>query len=118
MTGATWACIITIMEDDMGKFVFAYRGGSTPTSEAEGAKVMEAWMSWFGTLGAAVIDGGNPFGASTAIASDGSTTTPTAGLGGYSIISADDLAAAAELAKGSPVLAAGGTVEVYEAMDM
>jgi hypothetical protein len=41
-----------------------------------------------------------------------------AGLGGYSIVTADDLAAAAEPAKGCPVLAAGGTVEVYEALDM
>ena len=41
----------------MGKFVFVYRGGARPTSEDEGAKVMEAWMGWFGTLGAAVVDG-------------------------------------------------------------
>ena len=106
------------MEDDLGKFVFAYRGGTAPTSEEEGRQVMEAWMGWFGTLGAAVLDGGNPFGASTAIAADGSTTTAAAGLGGYSIVTAGDLAAAAELAKGCPVLAAGGTVEVYEALDM
>ncbi len=102
----------------MGKFVFAYKGGSTPTSEAEGAKVMEAWMGWFGTLGAAIVDGGNPFGASTAVRSDGSTAASAAGLTGYSIVTAGDLAAAAVLAKGCPVLAAGGTVEVYEAHDM
>ena len=102
----------------MGKFVFAYRGGTAPTTAEEGAQVMQAWMGWFGTLGAAVLDGGNPFGASTAIAADGSTVAAAAGLGGYSIVSADDLSAAAELAKGCPVLAAGGTVEVYEARDM
>lgn len=102
----------------MGKFVFAYRGGSAPTSEAEGAKVMEAWIAWFGTLGAAVIDGGNPFGASMAIAADGSTKAATSGLSGYSVISADDLSAASTLAKGCPILAAGGSVEVFEAMDM
>jgi hypothetical protein len=107
-----------ILEDDMGKFVFAYRGGTAPTTEAEGAQVMTAWINWFGTLGAAVIDGGNPFGASTAIAPDGTTTTASAGLGGYSIVSAEDLTSAAELAKGCPVLQAGGTVEVYEAQDM
>ena len=102
----------------MGKFVFVYRGGAAPTSEAEGAKVMEAWMGWFGALGAAVLDGGNPFGASTAVASDGSITAATAGLGGYSIVSADNLSTAATLAKGCPVLVAGGSVEVYEAHDM
>ena len=102
----------------MGKFVLVYKGGATPTSEAEGAKVMEAWMAWFGTLGAAVVDGGNPFGASTAVASNGSTTAASAGLSGYSILSADDLTAAAALAKGCPILGAGGSVEVYEAHDM
>lgn len=102
----------------MSKFLLAYKGGSTPTSEAEGAKVMEAWMGWFGQLGAAVIDGGNPFGASTAVAADGSTTSSSAGLTGYSLVSADSLAAAADLAKGCPVLAVGGSVEVYEALDM
>jgi len=102
----------------MGKFVLVYKGGAAPTSEAEGAKVMEAWMGWFGTLGAAVLDGGNPFGASTAVASNGSTTAASAGLSGYSILSADDLAAAATLAKGCPILGAGGSVEVYEAHDM
>ena len=102
----------------MGKFVLVYKGGAAPTSEADGAKVMEAWMGWFGTLGAAVLDGGNPFGASTAVASNGSITAASAGLSGYSILSADDLAAAAALAKGCPILGAGGSVEVYEAHDM
>ena len=102
----------------MSKFLLAYKGGSTPTSEAEGAKVMEVWMSWFGQLGAAVVDGGNPFGASTAVAADGSSTAATSGLTGYSVLSADSLAAAADLAKGCPILAAGGSVEVFEALDM
>ena len=102
----------------MGKYVFVYKDGATPTSEAEGAKVMEAWMGWFGTLGAAIVDGGNPFGASTAVASDGSIGAASAGLSGYSIVSADDLSGAATLAKGCPILAAGGSVEVYEAMPM
>lgn len=102
----------------MGKYVFVYKGGTQPATEAEGAKVMEAWVGWFGTLGTAVVDGGNPFGASTAVASDGSTTAASTGLGGYSIVSADSLSAAATLAKGCPILAAGGSVEVYETHDM
>jgi hypothetical protein len=32
------------------------------------------------------------------------------------VVSADSLAAAGELAKGCPVLASGGSVEVYEAI--
>ena len=37
---------------------------------------------------------------------------------GYSILRADDLAAALELARGCPQLAAGGTVEVYETFEV
>ncbi len=102
----------------MGKYVLAYRGGGMAATEAEQAAAMEKWMGWFGQLGAAVADGGNPFGPSTAVAADGSTTAAGAGLTGYSILTADSLSAAADLAKGCPVLESGGSVEVYEAIDV
>jgi hypothetical protein len=38
----------------------------------------------------------------------------SAGVTGYSIVRADDLASAATLAKSSPVLGLGGTVDVCE----
>ena len=102
----------------MGKYVLAYKGGSmAETTEAQEA-AMQAWMGWFGELGSAVIDGGNPFGPSTAVKSDGSATAATAGLTGYSVLEADSLELAAKLAKGCPVLAAGGSVEVYETIAM
>ena len=103
----------------MTKFVFAYRGGSAPESEAEGEAVMAAWMGWFGNLGAAVVDGGAPFGPSATVGSDGGLSDGGASsLTGYSILEAADLAAATEMGKGCPVLASGGTVEVYETMPM
>jgi hypothetical protein len=103
----------------MAKFVLAYRGGSVPESEADQQATMEAWMGWFGSLGDAVVDGGNPFGASTSRTADGpgGNGAPSA-LTGYSIVNADSLAAASELAAGCPVLSAGGSVDVYEAMPM
>jgi hypothetical protein len=39
-------------------------------------------------------------------------------LSGYSLIEADSLDAAVQFAKGCPVLADGGSVEVAEAIDM
>jgi hypothetical protein len=102
----------------MANFVLAYKGGSmAETPEAQEA-AMQAWMGWFGTLGTAVVEGGNPFGASTAVKSDGSRAAATAALTGYSVLQADSIDAAADLAKGCPVLASGGTVEVYEALPM
>jgi hypothetical protein len=38
------------------------------------------------------------------------------GLSGYSILEADSFAAAAELSKGCPIFAAGGSIDVYEAL--
>lgn len=102
----------------MGKYVFAYTGGAmAETPEAQEA-AMQKWGAWFGTIGTAIIDGGNPFGASTAVKADGSTGSAKTGLGGYSIIEADSLELAAKLANGCPVLESGGTVEVYEALPM
>jgi hypothetical protein len=103
----------------MANYLFAYNGGSTPETEAEGAAVMAAWTQWFGSLGQAVVDPGNPFGPSKAVGSNGSATDgASSGLTGYSVLTADSLDAAAELAKGCPVLTAGGNVEVYETLDV
>lgn len=104
----------------MTKFVLAYTGGSAmPETEAEQAELMQAWGAWFGQLGDAVIDGGNPFGASSTVKADGSVVAGgSCALGGFSVIGADSLDAAQEMAKGCPVLAGGGNVDVYEALDM
>jgi hypothetical protein len=98
----------------MAKFVFIYQGGGEmPDDPAVREAGMAAWMAWFGGLGAAVIDHGNPFGASTTLGSGTGT-----GATGYSIVEAADLSAAAEMAKGCPILAHGGAVEVHEALSM
>lgn len=101
----------------MGNYLFAYRGGSMAETQAERDAAMAAWGAWFGQLGGAIVDAGNPFAGSTSVAGDGSVSEGAgSGLGGYSVIQADSLAAASELAKGSPVLAAGGSVDVYETL--
>jgi len=102
----------------MAKFVYVYTGGQMAATPEAQERAMEAWGAWFGSLGSSVLDGGNPFGPSTAVQSDGSTGKASAGLTGYSILEADSLELAAKLAGGCPVLGSGGTVEVYEALPM
>lgn len=105
----------------MAKYVFVYHGGGgAPESEEEGAAVMQAWNEWFGSLGDAVVDIGNPTGASATVGSDGSSSQGggTNPVTGYSIISADSLDDALVLAKSSPQLASGGSIEVAEALDI
>ncbi len=101
----------------MANFVLLYSGGGMAESEAEQAESMQAWGAWFGRLGSSLVDGGNPFTPNAKrIASDGTVSNVPAGTtaSGYSIIKADSLDTAAELARGCPVLRSGGQVSVYE----
>jgi hypothetical protein len=61
---------------------------------------------------------GTPFGSSATVSSGGIADGGAARAGGYSIVSADSLSDATAMAKGCPVIAGGGAVEVYEAIPM
>jgi hypothetical protein len=99
----------------MASYVFTYRGGRMAETDEEREAVMAAWGGWFGELGPAVVDAGNPFAASASVTDGGSVSQGGAsGLTGYSIVSAESLDGAVGLARGCPVLANGGSVEVYE----
>ncbi|MEI7743885.1 MAG: hypothetical protein WCK58_09070 [Chloroflexota bacterium] len=96
-------------------YLFTYHGGgSMDVGEAELAEIMAQWNVWFGSLGDAVVDAGNPGGATKVVSADGVTdggpTSPT----GYSLVTAASLDAAVAIAKGCPALPAGGMVEVTE----
>ena len=98
----------------MANFLLTFHGGSMPESKEEQEQVMTAWTNWFGTLGDALVDGGNPISRAKAISPDGSVMDATSAPTGYSIIKADDLDRAVELSKGCPVLAGGAAVVVSE----
>jgi len=101
----------------MANYVLVYHGGGMPETPEAGAKVMQAWNDWFHELGDAVVDGGNPASATRTIATDGSVSDDPSGPSGYSILKADSLDAAVELAKGCPVLAGGASIQVVETFD-
>ena len=105
----------------MAKYLFVYHGaGPGPTTKAEQAKVMDAWGQWFGSLGKAVIDGGNPVGKSSTVRSDGSVAKDGGAnpASGYSLVEAATLDAAVTMARGCPLLTAGGSIEIAQAIDM
>jgi hypothetical protein len=102
----------------MAKFVYVYTGGKmAETAEAQ-AQAMQEWGAWFGTLGSRVVEAGNPFGASATVKAGGTGSGTASGLGGYSVVEAGSLDEATASAGGCPVLSTGGTVEVYEALEM
>lgn len=104
----------------MAKYLFIYHGGSHPETPEDQAAVMDAWGAWMGGLGAAVIDGGNPVGQSYTVNPDKSVTDDGGAnpASGYGLFEASNLEDALAKAKGCPILAAGGSIEVAEAIDM
>ena len=104
----------------MGNYVFAYSGGKgVATDEAERNAQYAKWGQWSGELGSAVVDGGAATGSAKTVGPGGSVSDGgSRGLTGYSIVAADSLDSAVELAKGCPVLEIGGAVDVYAAIAM
>lgn len=103
----------------MAKFIFVYHGGKAPSDPAEMEKVMAAWNDWYGTMGDKVLDGGGPVGKSSTVSTSGVAEDGGANpVSGYTIVDADDKAAANKLAADCPILTGGGSVEVAEVIAM
>lgn len=104
----------------MAKYLFVFHGGKAPKNKADQAKVMDDWGKWLGSMGSAVVDGGNPVGKSTTVASDGSVIDNGGAnpASGYSLIEASGLKDAVAKAKACPILSLGGSIELAEAFDM
>lgn len=102
----------------MPDYVFAYYTGSEPDGPEQGAAARQRWGQWLRDLGQAVVNPGIPMGPQKLVTptavSDDSAAEP---ITGFSIINADDLDAALEIAKGCPFLEMG-TVGVAQVMQM
>ncbi|MGI9365896.1 MAG: YciI family protein [Rhizobiaceae bacterium] len=102
----------------MPEYIFAYHGGEMPETEEEGAKMMERWNIWMQGLGDALVEPGNPVGKSWTVSADGVEANGGSNpLSGYSVVSAESMEAAAEMAKGCPHVDSG-TVELAEIIPM
>ena len=104
----------------MKDFIFVYRGGRPGSSPEEMQKQMNRWITWLKDLGEKghVKSNGEPLEHTGKVlrTADGVVTDgPYAEkdlVGGFSLIRAKDLDAAAELARGCPIFQTGGLVEV------
>ena len=45
----------------MNNYLLLYVGGGMPANDAEVKAVTKEWEVWFGKLGSALVDAGNPF---------------------------------------------------------
>ena len=99
----------------MANYVMVFKGGGTPETEEQQKAVLAAWGVWYDSIGDRLVDGGNPFGPSAGVATEGTVSEGApSGLTGYTIVKAESLGEATEMAKGCPILTDGGSVEVYE----
>jgi hypothetical protein len=90
------------------QYVFAFRGpvGRRPTAEQ-----LARWPAWFEDIKDSIADRGNQVGRVREVGGDGPRADE---LGGYIVVNAESLDAAAALAGGCPILQQGGSVEVGE----
>lgn len=103
----------------MPKFVFAYHGGPKSMTAEEGRAHMKNWKAWMDGLGSAVVDRGLAVGKSHTAGPDGiSRDGGSNPLEGFTVVEAANMEAALEMAKRSPHVAIGGTIEVAPALDM
>jgi hypothetical protein len=108
----------------MSKFVVIYAApesaeatmeNNDPAAAAEG---MKAWMDWAGRAGQHLTDMGAPLGNGREISPSG-TSDAGAGVGGYSILEADDMDQALALMDGHPhLMMPGASIRVYEALNI
>jgi len=111
----------------MAEFTFLYRGGVNFASAEDRQKQMEKWMAWFKDMGAKglVKYPGHPLersgkivGGKPIAVSDGPFAEAKDVISGFTLIEASDVAQAADIAKGCPILDVGGSVEVRPVMQM
>jgi hypothetical protein len=107
----------------MAKFLFIYRRGSdlaTNMTPDDMQRHMQKWQTWIGEglqkgwmidSGDALTQEGRVVNAKKVVL-DGPFAESKEIVGGFSIVQAETIGDAAELAKGCPVLGTGGSVEV------
>jgi hypothetical protein len=110
-------------EDPMANFLYLFRGGNMrQMSPQQLQENMDKWRSWIGELAKKdVYKGGEPLNpegrqlaAGKQTVTDGPFGETKDVVGGYLIVTAANLDAATELARGCPILQNNGSVEVRE----
>ncbi len=103
----------------MAQYIMTYLGGDQPSSPEEGRQHFAKYKEWLVSLGDSAVSPANPLKDTRTVNSDGTVTTGgTTSMSGYTVIEADSMEAALEIAKACPFLDIGGSLEVSELMQM
>jgi hypothetical protein len=113
----------------MKEFVMIYRNETMPEnkySPEEMQGILKQWENWMGGIAAQnkLASRGNRLGSEgksikpNNVITNGPYSEIKEFIGGYSVIKADSIDEAVEIAKGCPILNVGGNVEVRDIMLM
>jgi hypothetical protein len=108
----TWADENKKRGEIMKRFVFLHYGYETPTPE-----IMDAWGKWFASIGDRTVENVGPFGPGREITHTGTRELPhdMGATTGFTIINAEGIDEAEEIAKDCPIIT---SIRVYEVMSM
>jgi len=103
----------------MKNYLYIYHSDSNAKPTAESTA---AWMKWFENMGDKVVDSGNPIVGGTnakAVLKNGASKLDEDNVNGYSIVKAESLDEALEMAQGCPLSNAPDCeIRVYETSPM
>lgn len=101
----------------MPKYVIAYLGGEQVASPEMRTAQMAKWKAWVDGLGDRMVNPGMPLGQGKLVTSNGVYERGPNHLTGFSIVLADNMDAALDIAQRCPFLEIG-TIEIAEAVEM
>ena len=103
----------------MPQFIITYIGGNPPATPEEGKAHMAKYKEWLSSLGDSAVSPANPMKNTRTVGPDGEVVEGgKSSMSGYTIVAADSLDDAIDIAKKCPFLEIGGSLEVSELMQM
>lgn len=103
----------------MPQYLITYLGGDKPSTPEEGQQHFAKYQQWLGSIGDAVVSPANPLKDTHTVNPDGSVSkSGKTTMSGYTIITADSMEAALEMAKSCPFLEVNGSLEISELIQM
>jgi hypothetical protein len=98
----------------MARFLVTYHGSGMPDDPEMMEQAKQAFLSWVGEAGNAIVDPGAPLQMVRQVSSG----PPEAAveIGGYSIVEAADADAAVAVLESHPYVARGGTLQVNQVL--
>lgn len=103
----------------MAQYLIVYIGGNKPSSPEAGKIHFAKYQEWLTSLGDSAISPMNPLKNTNTVNPDGTVVVGNQStMSGYTIVEAESIEGALEMAKACPFLDIGGTLEVSELVQM